>query len=66
MQRKNCWDVLACGRQGVCPAYPDNGRNCFAVTSTLCGGEEQGSYQEKINKCRRACGFYESMMGGEL
>lgn len=66
MDRKKCWDSLQCGQQNSCPAYPDNGRNCFAVTATLCRGEEQGSYEDKIAKCRDTCGFYQGMMEGTL
>jgi methyl-accepting chemotaxis protein len=66
MGLKNCWDDLKCGRQNLCPAYPDNGRNCFAVTATLCHEEHQGSYEEKIGKCRATCGFYRSMMEGSV
>lgn len=66
MTKKNCWEELMCGRQDECPAYPDNGRNCFAVTATLCRGDQQGSYQEKIEECRKTCGFYEGMMSGQV
>jgi methyl-accepting chemotaxis protein len=60
---ESCWDVMKCGeRRETCPAYPTQGRNCFAVTGTMCRGEEQGSYEEKIAKCR-ACEFYKKVMG---
>ncbi len=63
-ERQNCWQIIGCGRERMCPAFPDHGRNCFAVTATLCRGEKQGSYQEKISKCRNVCDFYRDMMGG--
>lgn len=65
MTRMNCWDHLKCNREQECPAYPDNGRNCFAVTSTLCRGETQGDYDEKISQCRKVCAFYQQMMQGD-
>lgn len=64
MERKPCWEVLACGLYEQCPAYPKNGRNCFAVTATKCKGEIQGSYEEKIDKCRGNCVFFKDMMNG--
>lgn len=64
MAGTNCWEHTKCGREEECPAYPDHGRDCFAVTGTWCRGEEQGSYEEKIEKCRRLCKFYEELMGG--
>jgi len=66
MARQNCWEVLKCGRQEGCPAYPNHGRACFAVTATMCRGEKQGSYEEKIQKCRSTCDFYNGIMGGAL
>lgn len=60
--RPNCWERMQCGREGNCPAYPNFGRACFAVTGTMCRGEDQGSYREKIRNCR-SCSFYEELMG---
>jgi hypothetical protein len=60
----NCWEFLKCGREAGCPAYPDHGKECFAVTGTTCRGEKQGSYDDKIHKCRETCGFYGNMMCG--
>lgn len=49
----NCWEFMKCGRElggskvkelGVCPAYPDHGRQCARVVGTLCSGEVQGSF----------------------
>jgi methyl-accepting chemotaxis protein len=64
MGRKNCWELLKCGKEVTCPAYPDHGRECFAVTSTLCRGEKQGTYEQKIAQCRETCKFYEGIMSG--
>jgi trans-2-enoyl-CoA reductase len=54
-----CWDIKNCpsDRQKGCPAYPNRGDKCWMVTGTLCGGEEQGSYHDKIIKCK-SCDVY--------
>ncbi len=56
-----CWEMLNCPteRRNNCPAYPDKGGQCWTVTSTLCGGKEQGSYREKMAGCRK-CNVYEA------
>ncbi len=66
MARSNCWEILNCKRENGCPAYPNHGRECFAVTATICRGEQQGSYDEKITKCREVCDFYSGMMAGDI
>ncbi len=65
-QRKSCWEVLNCAREKSCPAYPNNGRNCYAVTATWCKGVQQGSYGDKIEMCRADCDFYRAMMNGAM
>jgi methyl-accepting chemotaxis protein len=60
----NCWEVVKCKREAECPAYPDHGRECYAVTSTMCRGEKQGTYEDKIEKCRKQCAFYKKAMDG--
>ena len=63
----NCWEIKDCGRTpggakakelGVCPAYPDHGRECWAIAGTLCGGKVQGSFATKLGTCTK-CGFYQ-------
>jgi hypothetical protein len=66
MERVNCWEYKQCGREQDCPAYPHHGRNCFAVTGSMCGGVQQGSYAEKIQKCRESCDFYNGVMDGTI
>ncbi len=61
----DCWDATNCGIEKMCPAYPHQGRTCFVITGTLCRGERQGSYLEKISKCRATCSFYASVMEAE-
>nr|MBF0223164.1 MCP four helix bundle domain-containing protein [Desulfobulbaceae bacterium] len=62
----NCWEFKQCGREqggknaavlGVCPAYPDQGKNCAAIAGTLCGGKVQGSHAQKLANCQK-CEFY--------
>ncbi|AFM26261.1 two-CW domain-containing protein [Desulfomonile tiedjei] len=65
-ERLNCWQVLGCNNEQNCPAFPEHGRNCFAVTATLCRGETQGTYDEKIAKCRKGCKFFQDMMDGSV
>lgn len=64
----NCWEFKKCGKHqggknldmnGVCPAYPDNGKNCAKVAGTLCGGEVQGIFATKLANCMD-CDFYKS------
>ncbi len=62
MGLKNCWEVVQCGREENCPAYPAHGKTCFVVTNTLCRGEEQGSYEDKIEKCRMVCSYYHEII----
>lgn len=64
----NCWEFKKCGREkggvnekslGVCPAYPDNGKDCALVAGTLCGGTVQGTFARKFKDCAE-CDFYRS------
>ena len=68
---KDCWEVKNCGRipggekasdLGVCPAYPDHGKKCWAVAGTLCGGKVQGSVASKLGSCFQ-CDFYKDLHG---
>jgi len=70
----NCWEFKKCGREqggvnaetlGVCSAWPNDGGACWYVAGTLCGGQVQGTYAEKLGNCRK-CEFYEKKMGGEI
>ncbi len=63
---RNCWEIKKCGRTpggnkaaelGVCPAYPDNGKNCWNVAGTFCGGKVQGTAAEKRGGCL-TCNFF--------
>lgn len=57
----NCWEFMKCGPVTYqnCPAYPDNGLDCWKVTGTKCAGGtiEKATKAEKIMHCNR-CDFY--------
>ena len=55
----DCWDYKACGNKERCPAYPSNGRKCALVLGTLCHGERQDGFSDKVNHCI-SCGFFRS------
>jgi hypothetical protein len=59
------------GETGICPAAMQNklngvnegangGRVCWAITGTLCKGQTQGTYAQKLGDCLR-CEFYASV-----
>jgi len=59
----NCWEFINCGREkggfaeeelGVCPAYPDNGKNCYNVVGTFCANNDPNN---KLKDCLN-CPFY--------
>lgn len=58
----NCWEFNNCPEPTRlrCPAYPDNGRECWKVTGTQCaeGRDSKKSLSEKILYCRNECLFY--------
>lgn len=71
MDKRNCWEVMKCGREpggekadelGICPAAlaeeidgvndgKNGGRICWAVAGTLCDGECQGTFAQKLLHC---------------
>jgi hypothetical protein len=63
----NCWEQMKCGREaggakvkelGVCPAYPNHGKNCVSVPGTLCDGKSaQNNFTSKLINCMQ-CEFY--------
>ena len=64
----NCWEFKKCGREiggknanelGICPAAPDNGTHCAQIAGTLCKGEIQGTFAQKLYNCMK-CDFYKS------
>ncbi len=58
--------------RGLCPAAletrtdginggKNGGRVCWAVAGTLCGGEVQGSFCQKLGNCMR-CDFFDKVL----
>ncbi len=64
MAARNGWEVLHCKTREDCPAYPNHGRTCLAITGTMCRGEKQGSYTEKVAECRAKCEFFKDIIDG--
>jgi hypothetical protein len=57
---------MKCGREedgnkadelGICPAYPDDGRDCWNLAGTFCGGKVQGTVAQKKSTCL-TCNWY--------
>ena len=61
MQRSHCWSFMDCPneRQMQCPAFPNNGRNCWDVDYTWCDGQMQGKAADKIEKCTQCIVYIE-------
>ncbi|MBI4826798.1 MAG: sensor histidine kinase [Nitrospirae bacterium] len=63
-----CWEFLKCGVEKTegaaltkCPAYPNYGRICWAVSGTFCGGKVCGAIAQKLGDCKK-CEFYNRMV----
>jgi methyl-accepting chemotaxis protein len=61
-----CWEYENCNKKDECPAFPNRGFDCWGVAGTLCRGERQGSYDEKVNDCRSKCSYYLGVMSGSI
>jgi hypothetical protein len=61
-----CWDIMKCGKERDCPAYPSMGFSCWSVEGTLCRGTRQGGYSDKIGDCRSSCQYYNGVMVGSI
>lgn len=55
----NCWEFKKCDYKDTCPVYPLNGRKCAIVLGTLCNGEVQDSYSDKLERCFK-CDYFRS------
>ncbi len=62
----SCWEHLKCGREKECPAYPRQGTVCWTLEATMCRGEQQGGYEQKIKSCRQKCEYYNGVMDGSI
>lgn len=50
-----CWDMISCPkeRKKNCPAWEFNaGKYCWFINGTICGGESQASWKEKMVYCK--------------
>ena len=54
----NCWEANGCDVK-ACPAHGSDNPRCWQITGTLCDGEAQGAFAEKINKCEK-CSVYQN------
>ncbi len=61
-----CWDHHKCNRKVDCPAYPNSGYACWLIEGTLCRGETQPAYEQKITSCRSLCEYYTGVMDGSI
>ena len=60
----NCWEFTQCGRgkEGGCPAWPDNGDICAEVVGTFCVDKDclLGINAIKLKDCSK-CEFFHSV-----
>jgi hypothetical protein len=73
--KRNCWEFKCCGNGENCPAYTESrldrknsgtnaGRACWVVAGTLCSGEVQGVFAQKMSNCKE-CDFYRLVLQEE-
>lgn len=58
---QKCWEFMKCGIEKECPAYPEYGTSCYRITATLRRRTTQGTYDEKLDDCKKSCKFYKKM-----
>jgi hypothetical protein len=61
---ESCWDIERCPmeRRRNCPAWEFHAGNlCWFINGTLCRGEPQARWEEKMEKCRK-CPVFRSMV----
>lgn len=66
-RRKACWTVRQCSadQRKRCPAWEFKAGNlCWFVNGTLCEGQCQHSWSEKMKLCR-SCKMLTSLLGAE-
>jgi len=62
--KKNCWDIMACGRID-CPAYGNLYHRCWYMAGTLCPTCVDGDYARTIESCQ-SCTVYRRCSGDEI
>lgn len=58
--RRACWTIKRCPRERKtsCPAWEFNaGKLCWFINGTICKGEVQRDWREKIKMCRSCSAF---------
>jgi len=58
--RKACWTIKKCppNRKRMCPAWEFSaGKMCWFINGTICGGEPQKNWREKMDMCRQCEAF---------
>ncbi len=66
MAGTTCWESRKCRKETECPAYPDHGFDCWNIQGTMCRGEIQGAYDQKIGSCRSQCEYYGGVISGSI
>jgi len=67
-KRVNCWEYKRCGKDKTndCPAFIQKmGRICWLIAGTMCGGQVQGTFAQKLGNCK-LCDFYQKVATGEI
>jgi DNA-binding XRE family transcriptional regulator len=63
-QKKNCWTIKKCPpqRKKRCPAWEFNsGKLCWFISGTICQGDIQPTWKEKMKICR-SCEVFEHLL----
>ncbi len=60
----NCWEVKGCNSP-KCPSYKAEDQRCWHVAGTLCKGEIQGTFAQKLGNCKK-CEVYKRAISTKL
>jgi DNA-binding XRE family transcriptional regulator len=63
-KKKNCWTIKKCPpqRKKRCPAWEFNsGKLCWFISGTICQGDIQPSWKQKMKICR-SCEVFEHLL----
>lgn len=57
-----CWEEKDCHQKEECPAWEfQSGNMCWYLSGTLCHGDRESTYEEKITNCR-SCDIFKSLI----
>jgi len=62
---KQCWTIMRCpaDRKKNCPAWEyKTGQMCWFINGTICAGQPQKNWNEKMKICR-SCNVFLDLMG---